>query len=209
MTTTRTRERFAPLPGMYVVTVHDAFAPFPVMGLDMSYTSAGVAVLYRDRLMSYALTQGKYMRGAERLEWFFDTIGDLSVRYQPALTVIEDYAFDAKFGREQSGELGGVTRLALHRAGMEYEEAGISQLKKFATGVGNCDKSIVARELYKRYGSDAVGNDESDACGLALMAAAKLGYDVPSSGFKVTLTAKQLEAVDALGKPPVNKTRKK
>lgn len=188
--------------------MHDAYAPRPTLGLDMSYSSAGVAVFHRDLMLSRAFTEGAKLRGAERLEWFFRTINELATRYNPALAVIEDYAFDSQWGREAAGELGGVTRLALHMAGIPYKVASISQSKKFATGIGNCDKAIVARELYKRYGVDAVGNDESDACGLALFGAAKL-HLLGEQGFSIALTAKQAEAVEALGTPKPKKARKK
>lgn len=202
-----TRTRYAPparpalSPEWKATYLTDALTEGVVMGLDLSYTSTGIAIFDGGRMLSRAL-QGKALRGSERLEFFFDFIGDLAVRWQPQLVVIEDYAFDAKFGREQAGELGGVVKLTLHRAGINYVTASSSQLKKFATGVGNCDKSIVGRELYKRYGVDAQGNDETDACGLALLGAAHLGGSI-------VMTAKQREAAEALGQEPAKKTRKK
>lgn len=171
----------------HYAALNNAFSDRCVVGLDLSLSSTGVAI-FAERGMSSRSWEGKALRGAERLSWFYHNVVSLVRLYEPALVVLESYAHEAKFGREQAGELGGVVRLALHETGCPWITYAPSQLKKFATGSGKSDKAIVARELYKRYGVDAEGNDEVDACGLALMGAARLG-------FRVTLTAPQREAV--------------
>lgn len=194
--TSRTRIR-EPLPQLLPMTWHNtrtenAFSDKLVMGLDLSLTSTGAAFMVERLLLSTALTPKKLV-GVERLAWYYDTITHLVYKYKPHHAVIESYAHEAKWGREFQGELGGVVRLALHQNNVPYTTYAPSQLKKFATGTGKADKNIVARELFKRYNVDAEGNDEVDACGLALMGAARLGY-------QVTMTATQREAVEKVEK---------
>lgn len=163
----------------HTVMLRDVDSPECIVGFDLSLTSTGVGILAGSRMESRAL-ESDPLRGPERLAWYFEQVEWLLRNYEPGLVVIEGYAYDAKFGREAAGELGGVVRLALHRAGVPWISYQPSALKKFATGEAGrkIDKSLVARELYKRYGVDAVGNDEVDACGLAIMGAAYRGYAV-------------------------------
>jgi Holliday junction resolvasome RuvABC endonuclease subunit len=179
-------------PEWHHSVLRDASANLCIIGLDLSLTSTGIAVLNGPGITSRSLEPKKLM-GAERLSWFYHNVISAIRLYEPTLVVLESYAHEAKFGREQAGELGGVVRLALHEMGARWITYAPSQLKKFATGSGKSDKSIVARELYKRYGVDAEGNDEVDACGLALMGAAHLGY-------RVTLTVAQREAIAKIDK---------
>ena len=171
------------------VTLHDAFSDACVMGFDLSLTSTGMAVFAERLMMSRALDSDP-LRGPARLAWFYEQFLYWIKLYKPALVVLEGYAYDAKFGREAAGELGGVMRLVLHQTGTPWISYQPGQHKKFAIGQSQrkVDKNLVARELYKRYGVDAEGNDEVDACGLALMGAAHLG-------FRVLTTVAQREAV--------------
>lgn len=189
----------------HFTSLADVWSAAPVMGCDMSYSAAGIAVLAGSIQMTRALTPPKNMRGAERLEWFRDEIRRIASLYHPVLAFIEDYAFDSKWGREQAGELGGVTRLALHDEGVAFETVAISSLKKFSTGIGSgkkVDKGLVARELFRRYGVDALGNDEVDAAGLSLMAAARI------PGSKVPMNADQIETLAKVGAPKPPKRRR-
>jgi len=61
-------------------------------------------------------------------------------------------------------------RLALYHAGYKFYVPAAGQLKKFATGKGNCDKSIVVREVFKRWGVEAANDNEADATTLVYMA---------------------------------------
>lgn len=66
--------------------------------------------------------------------------------------------------------LGATIRLALYEAGFPFYVVTASQIKKFATGKGIGQKSIVVREVYKRWGLDTKDDNQADAAVLAFMA---------------------------------------
>jgi len=92
------------------------------------------------------------------------------------MTCIEDYFTPSN--RQQIGAaiklvaLGTMMRMALYDAGMPFYVVAPSQIKKFATGKGTGQKSIVVREVYKRWGIDAKDDNQADASVLAYMAEA-------------------------------------
>jgi Holliday junction resolvasome RuvABC endonuclease subunit len=150
-----------------------------VAGLDLSLTSTGFAAIRRGMMVGFAVSPPKGCRGAARLAFLDAEITALMTRYAVQLVALEGYAFGARVGREQAGELGGVVRLALHRAGVPFVVVPPSSLKAFATGKGNADKHAVGKELYKRWGVDLEGNDATDAGGLALIAFERLHSTLP------------------------------
>ena len=68
--------------------------------------------------------------------------------------------------------LGATMRLALYEAGMPFFVVAPSQVKKFATGKGTGQKSMVVKEVFKRWGYEAKDDNQADACGLAHVAEA-------------------------------------
>jgi crossover junction endodeoxyribonuclease RuvC len=68
--------------------------------------------------------------------------------------------------------LGATVRLDLYEAGMPFFVIAPSQVKKFVTGKGTGQKSIVVREVFKRWGYEAKDDNQADACGLAHIAEA-------------------------------------
>jgi len=68
--------------------------------------------------------------------------------------------------------LGTVMRLALYEAGYPFFIIAPGQIKKFATGKGTGQKSIVVREVYKRWNFDVKDDNQADACVLAHIAKA-------------------------------------
>jgi len=90
------------------------------------------------------------------------------------MVCIEDYFTPSN--RNQLGAaiklvaLGTVMRMALYEAGIPFYVVAAPQLKKFATGKGTGQKSIVVREVFKRWGIDCKDDNQADACVLAHMA---------------------------------------
>ena len=68
--------------------------------------------------------------------------------------------------------LGTLVRMNIYEAGRPFYLISASQLKKYATGKGNSQKSIVICEVYKRWGVDCKDDNQADACVLAFMAEA-------------------------------------
>ena len=65
--------------------------------------------------------------------------------------------------------LGTVMRMELYKAGYPFYIVAPSILKKYCTGKGTGQKSIVVREVYKKWGIDAKDDNQADACVLAHM----------------------------------------
>ncbi len=167
-----------------------------ILGLDPSLTSFGVAKV---KLMSELLWAGSHgvwktsLRGAARLDWFYDRmIQELSLEI-PALVVIEGYAYARGNQQAAMGELGGVVRLALHKWGGDWIVVPPSSLKKFVTGKGNAPKDRVMMDAYKRFEIDVPTTDECEALCLALMGATGSFDYVPN------LPAVNLQALHKLG----------
>jgi crossover junction endodeoxyribonuclease RuvC len=87
---------------------------------------------------------------------------------------IEDYFTPGNAGQVGAAirlvALGTVMRMKLYEAMYPFFVIHPSQLKKFATGKGSGQKSIVVREVYKRWGLDCKDDNQADACVLAHMA---------------------------------------
>lgn len=66
--------------------------------------------------------------------------------------------------------LGATIRLALYDAHLPFYVVAPSQIKKFCTGSGAAQKSIIVREVFKRWGLDCKDDNQADACTLAHIA---------------------------------------
>jgi hypothetical protein len=170
-----------------------------IVGLDLSVARTGIAFwrpgaepfgLVRTQSLSWA-GDAHESQGMARLRWYRDEI-ESRVKYGPMegalsgahthsmvgidLAVIEGYSFGAKgAGVYQLAELGGAIRLMLHERGIPFAVVPPAVLKKFVTGNGIAAKDQMRLEMFKRFGIEALTNDEIDAAGLALMGAYALG----------------------------------
>lgn len=144
-----------------------------VVGVDPSLTATGVAFVYGGKLQTALLSPPKTVKGSARLVWFYTQFIELLDASQAELVAIEGYAYGANARQHALGELGGILKLAMRLKRQDFVVVPPTVLKKFATGKGNADKSIVAKELFKKFGIDLNNTDEVDAAGLALLALAK------------------------------------
>ncbi|MCK5016624.1 MAG: crossover junction endodeoxyribonuclease RuvC, partial [Candidatus Peribacteraceae bacterium] len=74
--------------------------------------------------------------------------------------------------------LASTIRMALYEAKMPFYVISPGQIKKYVTGKGNAPKSIIVREVFKRWGLEVKDDNQADACTLAFMAAALV--DIPA-----------------------------
>jgi crossover junction endodeoxyribonuclease RuvC len=172
-----------------------------VMGLDLSLTGSGVVVLDGAGPPVVAETLSNKLRGMERLGSLRDRIGALVSAWRPALICIEGYNRGAKNGREEAGELSGVVRLMLHRNGFKYVLASPGQVKKFATGKGVAEKSLMMMTVFKKWGFEPKTDDEADAMSLA-----KIAYAL--QGGQPVMTAYEMEVIEAIRNPAEKPKRK-
>ena len=106
--------------------------------------------------------------GPERLNIIYDKfrsiLGDLTVD----AVAIEGYAMGGNGKTFSLGELGGVLRLACNQDKLPLIEVPPTSLKKFITGKGNNPKTVVLKDLYKKYNLDINDDNDGDAAALAL-----------------------------------------
>jgi Holliday junction resolvasome RuvABC endonuclease subunit len=125
-----------------------------VLGLDLSLTSTGIAVVGDEVLPEPRTWQvvPKTLRGVERLSWIADQVMDAVTFTGPDIIAIEGYSFGARGNAVfQLGELGGVVRYALHRLGHSFVEVPAGEWRKQLFGRGNLAKDMVRVEALKRY----------------------------------------------------------
>ncbi len=147
------------------------------LGIDLSLTGTGLSVVEGDRLLFSECYKPKNKSGPTRLIEIRHKVSETIDKYQPELICIEGYSFGSR-GRAvfQTGELGGLIRVLLHKTGIKWLEITPSQVKKFAAGVGNCGKDIIMQQVYKRWGMEFKTSDEADAFILAKIGTILLGY---------------------------------
>lgn len=83
--------------------------------------------------------------------------------------VIEGYGFGMTSDAKSLAEIGGIIRYHLIEKGLRPIVIAPATLKKFITGKGNADKSIVLKEVLRRYELDIDDHNMADAFGLALI----------------------------------------
>lgn len=147
--------------------------PYPIlMGVDLSLTSTGISIAGE----SFSITPKN--KGVERLVDISERVLQLANSARPVAIMIEGYSFGSKFTRAHAmGELGGVVKVALYRAGYKMVEIPPTCRAKFATGRGNASKTDVLsaiRGLTHRTFDGPSGDDECDAWVLEQMGLAVL-----------------------------------
>lgn len=157
--------------------------PEPVaIGLDASLTNYGV-VVYGMESGEYAamLFRPKY-KGARRLFEIWEMVATVvrffETNYEVAEYALEGYSMGSKSRQHAIGEGGGATKLGLI---MQYggdERVAFPtlvpppSLKKFATGKGNVDKSVVGKRVFQKWGVDIDDDNLVDGYVLSRIAAA-------------------------------------
>jgi Holliday junction resolvasome RuvABC endonuclease subunit len=158
-----------------------------IIALDLSLTETGWAShvwlgtgIYgpsRAGVMKPPRSDGSGMR---RLSWFRGQVRQMCRHYDPAVVVIEGYAYGMARGASQQhslGELGGVVRLALHDLRIPYVDVAPASLKKYAVGKGNAKKEEVLVAAVKRLGYHGSNHNVADAMWLRQMAADHYGAE--------------------------------
>lgn len=80
-------------------------------------------------------------------EWSRRLASTKSARGHAVYAAIEDYAVAADQGAHYIGEIGGVARLALCKAGVPFQLLPIKGTKKAVAGNGNAEKTDVAKAV--------------------------------------------------------------
>lgn len=159
-----------------------------VIGLDLSLTGTGVAIIHSAALPSASVftisstgrRDATLMERQKRLFTLADDI--LTAVGRPELVVAEGPAIMAKGG--SNWDRAGLWWMVLSpiiEVGIPVAIAAPTTLKKFAAGKGNADKAAVAVGVSRLWPDVNPSNDnEFDALALATIGAQHLGLDVPS-----------------------------
>lgn len=154
-----------------------------VIGLDLACDSTGVALPDGTTLTIKAPKQaGKTRTLADdlaRMDHAAVQIAGLLEHAAADLAVIEDYAPGIKSAAaHRLAEIGGIVRLACHRAGIPIALVNNMHLKIYATGTAKAEKRDMSMWAYKRAGVEFPNSDECDAWWLRAMGLDHLGHAV-------------------------------
>ncbi len=141
-----------------------------VLAVDRSLTSTAWAYGTLTRTI-----KGDKLRGPERLDYIWNEIAFAIQAGDITHVVTEGYAFGKGFQAHQIGELGGLFKVELWRAGIPCGEVTPAQIKQFATGKGNAKKDDMIEAAIRHFGFTGHGNDEADAWLMLCMAEVALG----------------------------------
>lgn len=176
-----------------------------IIGLDLSLTSTGVAVVHVDGgLYSAAAIKSKLADTPRLLDIRNNLYSILNkLPKKPTLAVLEGYAFGSQARHEAAGELGGIIKVALFLEGIPIVIVPPMTLKKFVMGKGNAQKDEMRLAAFKKWGVEFKTNDEVDAFALAQLGAIlvrhKQGEDVRSSLAKYEWEALQ-KVIEGMGR---------
>lgn len=137
-----------------------------IVGLDVARGRTGVAINPLDgteiALFSHQTRSKGFAKVIEIERWLKGILKPRAIK----AAFIEDYAYNAKQGREAAGEVGGIVRRYLWLRGIPTVPVSPLTLKSF---IGAGDKSMIVKEVFKQYGADANNDDEADAFVLAII----------------------------------------
>ena len=177
-----------------------------IMGIDPSLTSFA-AVVYdtTDEKVVHAANVRSKLRSNQRIDEILMAVTSEVFSYNVQLTFIEGYSFGSRGqGLYGLAELGGVLRFAFYKRGFPYRVIPPTSWKKFVTGTGIADKTVVQNHI-RRKGIEFPTEDLYDAFGVAITGTAWINAD---NGVEQKLTQYQEEAIKNL-RFPVKKSRKK
>lgn len=148
-----------------------------VIGLDLSLTGTGFCKLSDGKIEAETIktTPKTCPNDLARLRHICNEI----MRRVPVLQDVEMVCVEDFFTPQNPFQigaainlamLGATVRLALYEAGYPFYVVSPGQIKKYITGKGVGQKSIVIREVYKKYGLDVKDDNQADACVLAHIA---------------------------------------
>jgi crossover junction endodeoxyribonuclease RuvC len=140
------------------------------MGLDLSLSATGAVLIDSE----YAILKKEIItstaRGTERLYLMEMSLLDFIDDNKIDLLCIESPAYAAPGNLHELGKLAGMVELALYKKGINFIYAAPTQLKKYVTGKGIGEKSIIILDVYKYWGEEIRDNNIADAYVLSRIA---------------------------------------
>jgi crossover junction endodeoxyribonuclease RuvC len=143
-----------------------------LLALDLSLTSTGWATRtehHQHEFGTWVPPKNK-KSGMSRLHWIRRQVENAIIAVEPEFAIIEDLAFNAHDRNHERAGLAYLVRHKLWLSNIPYVLVAPTTLKKFATGKGSGDKSLIQKEVYKRWNIDTSNDNEADAVVLLQMA---------------------------------------
>jgi Holliday junction resolvasome RuvABC endonuclease subunit len=141
-----------------------------VLGLDLSLTGTGMCVVQSNAgdgkgLLATINTTAK-TRTEDRLITIRHTIAQASSGVDAA--IIEGLSYGSVGGAQaERSALHWMVRVDLYQLGVPYVVVTPMSLKKFVCGTAKAEKSMMIREVYRRWNVVAANDNEADAAALA------------------------------------------
>lgn len=135
------------------------------VGLDLSFTSSGVAVKQGNKITVGTIkTDPKnFSNDIERIVHIRNKVFE-KIPENVSIICIEDIFAGLHPGSGMRlAMLAAIVRLAMYEKGIKFFTCAPTSLKKFITGKGVGQKDMIVKEVYKKYGLDVEGNDDADA----------------------------------------------
>ena len=147
-------------------------------GVDLSLTHSCIVLVRKSqngketvKVVDVKTKPDEFQNDVDRIIYIANRVVDTMSEQAPSAICIEAPALLAR-GRSvnQIFGLNMVVRVFLRQSGHLFYDVMPAELKKFACGKGNADKSLVVRDVFKRFDYEAGSNDEADAYILAQIA---------------------------------------
>jgi len=139
------------------------------MGIDLSLRGTGISIIDKDKIVNQFLISTTPKQVTEgRLIEIGDTIKKILKKYPPILINIEGLAFGAR--GQRMFELAGLhyyIRIMVKQLEYPYIVTPPTEVKKWVTGKGNCNKDVMLMKVFKKYGIEFTDNNLCDAFCLA------------------------------------------
>jgi Holliday junction resolvasome RuvABC endonuclease subunit len=141
-----------------------------ILGLDLSLTGTGICVVESNAgdgkgLLATINTTAK-TRTEDRLISIRRTIAQASNGADAA--IIEGLSYGSVGGAQaERSALHWMVRVDLYQLGVPYVVVTPMSLKKFVCGTAKAEKSMMIREVYRRWNVVAANDNEADAAALA------------------------------------------
>jgi Holliday junction resolvasome RuvABC endonuclease subunit len=130
-----------------------------VLGLDLSLSATAMVTKDGIRLLN---TPASKMNGVERLVYVRDEMLGMIERESITFVAMEGYSGGLKGAALMIPELGGVTKVSLHEAGIPVALVPPMTLKKYATGSGAANKDMMVSHATMRFQRTFKDNNEAD-----------------------------------------------
>lgn len=148
-----------------------------VVGLDLSWSATGVALLGDCPRVTYAIrtAPGRFASMHHRLEHITSQIREMTWKTKPDLVVVEQLLTHHANALAQQAGLWYMVTHDLWSTATPFATIPPPVLKKFATGKGSAAKADMAVATAVRFGLTGLSEDEHDALWLAAAGASHLG----------------------------------